>query len=185
MVGVESHIFRNGGLTLITLLSSPLQRVDELGPPDFKSNKRFERSVPVRISLPAAAYVYNVRTGEVLGQKKMLEVTVTPYEPVILVSSPSPLPPLSVSAVAAAKLGSGVTLGIAFEGTPAETHVVHIDVLDPKGVRMLQYRAIFWLSTAEVAKHIPIALNDPSGQWTVKIHDVLSGQTETRTIDIH
>ena len=100
MVGVESHIFRNGGITFITLLSNPLQRVDELGPPDFKSNKRFETPVPVKITLPVAAHVYNARTGKVLGQKKMLEVTVTPYEPVILVSSPAPLPPLSVSAVA-------------------------------------------------------------------------------------
>ena len=44
VVGVETHIYRNGGVRLITLISNPQLRVDELGPPDFRSNQRFETS---------------------------------------------------------------------------------------------------------------------------------------------
>ena len=88
-----------------------------------------------------------------------------------------------VSAVATAKRGD-VSLGIAFQDTPAETHVVHLDVLDPNGNRMLQYSGNLLARHGKAAKHIPLAMNDPTGQWTVQIHDVLSGQTETRTIDI-
>jgi hypothetical protein len=35
--GVETHLFRNGGVTIIALLTNPQLRVDELGPPEFKS----------------------------------------------------------------------------------------------------------------------------------------------------
>jgi len=37
VVGVETHLFRNGGVTILGLLSNPQLRVDELGPPEFKS----------------------------------------------------------------------------------------------------------------------------------------------------
>jgi hypothetical protein len=185
VVGVESHIFRNGGVTLITLLSNPLQRVDELGPPDFKSNKRFETPIPVTISLPAAAYLYNTRTGEAIGQKRTLQVTVTPYEPVILAAAPAPLPKMMVSAPPDAQRGADVTLGIASEGTSADTHVFHVEVLDPNGARMLQYSGNLLAKQGTVAKHIPLALNDPAGQWTIRIRDVLSGQIETRTVKVN
>ena len=42
-VGVEIHVFRNGGATIVGLLSNPQLRVDELGPPEFRSNERFEK----------------------------------------------------------------------------------------------------------------------------------------------
>ncbi|HZU25968.1 MAG TPA: alpha-amylase family protein, partial [Bryobacteraceae bacterium] len=39
--GVETHVFRNGDIYLVALLSNPSLRVDELGPPDFRSNDHF------------------------------------------------------------------------------------------------------------------------------------------------
>jgi hypothetical protein len=185
VVGVEAHNFHNGGVTLITLLSNPLQRVDELGPPDFKSNKRFEKPVPVTVTLPVAAHLYNVRTGEVLGQKKTFTATITPYEPVILASSPVQLPAMTVSAPTAVQRGSYISLGIACEGTAAATHVIHVDVLDPNGERMLQYSGNLLAKHGKIGRNIPTAFNDPAGHWTIRIHDVLSGQTETRTVNVN
>ena len=56
VVGVETHIYRNGGVRLITLISNPQLRVDELGPPEFRSNERFETPVTVNVSLPEPMY---------------------------------------------------------------------------------------------------------------------------------
>ena len=159
--------------------------MDELGPPDFRSNKRFEAPVPVTITLPQPAWVYDVRSGKALGQQKKLQFTVTAYEPVILAVSPAPLPALRVAAPAEARRGSDVSLGFTADGTPAATHVVHIDVLDPKGERMLQYSGNLLAPDGRAAKTIPLALNDPAGQWTIRIHDLLSGQTETRTLTVN
>ena len=44
VVGVETHRFRNGGVIIVGLLSNPELRVDELGPPEFKSNERFRET---------------------------------------------------------------------------------------------------------------------------------------------
>lgn len=185
VVGVESHLFLNSGVTLLTLLSNPLQRVDELGPPDFRSNKRFEAPAPVTITLPHSVSVYDVRSGKALGQLKKLQLTVTPYEPIILALSPSPLPTLLVTVPAQAQRGSNISIGISSEATPAGTHVVHIDVLDPKGERMLQYSGNLLAPGGRAAKAIPLALNDPAGQWTIRIHDLLSGHTESRTLAVN
>ncbi len=182
VVGVESHVYRNGGVTLITLMSNPLQRVDELGPPDFRSNQRFENPVSVTVTLPATAFVYNVRTGEALGEKKTIQVTVGPYEPVILSTAPVRMPRLQVSAPAQVHRGSSVSIGIASTGTPAEKHVLHIDAIDPAGNRMLQYSGNVVAQDGRAKKVIPVALNDSTGQWTIRIRDMLSGQTDTRTL---
>ena len=91
---------------------------------------------------------------------------------------------MSLFATTTAKRGSNVDIGIAFENTPADTHVVHVDVLDPKGNRMMPYSGNLMAKQGRSAKRIPIALNDPSGQWTVRVRDILTGQTETRTIQI-
>jgi hypothetical protein len=182
VVGVETHLYRNGGVTLITLHSSPLQRVDELGPPDFRSNERFEKPVDVTVTLPASAWVYDARGGRSLGENKELRVTVTPYEPVILVASPRPLPKLEVAAPARARRGSVAAFGISARGTQADTHVIHVDVLDPQGNRVLAYSGNLLASQGYAAKAIPLAVNDASGEWTIRFRDVLSGQTETRTL---
>jgi hypothetical protein len=41
VVGVETHTFQNGGVHIVALHSNPELRIDELGPPEFKSNDRF------------------------------------------------------------------------------------------------------------------------------------------------
>ena len=92
-MGVESHVFRNGGVYVMTLLSNPLQRVDELGPPDFRSNKRFETPVHVTAQIACAGVRCTMLERARLWDKgRLLTSTVRPYEPVILVVSRRPFP---------------------------------------------------------------------------------------------
>jgi hypothetical protein len=65
------------------------------------------------------------------------------------------------------------------------SHVVHVDVLDPQGTPMPQYSGNLLAPGGHAARQIPLALNDPAGQWTIRVHDVLSGQTETRTLAVN
>jgi hypothetical protein len=169
-------------VTLIALHSSPLQRVDELGPPDFRSNERFEKPVDVTVTLPSSAWIYDARSGKPLGENRDMRVTVMPYEPVILVAVPRPLPKLQVAAPARARRGSVATFGITAAATQAATHVIHVDVLDPQGNRLLAYGGNLLAPRGSAAKAIPLAVNDPAGDWTIRIRDLLSGQTETRTL---
>jgi len=77
------HTFRNGGVRIVALLTNPELRIDELGPPEFKSNERFAKPQTVRLTLPGERYVYDVRAGKRLGQALRAHVALDPYEPTI------------------------------------------------------------------------------------------------------
>ena len=61
ITGVRVHTYRNGGALLLAIESNPDMRVDELGPPEFRSNERFSKPVPLKVTLPFEANVYDVR----------------------------------------------------------------------------------------------------------------------------
>ena len=139
-VGVETHRFRDGGVTIIGLLSNPQLRVDELGPPEFRSNERFEKPRSVRLVLPDTLYSYDIRGAKALGLKKEISVKLDPYEPAILAFSPSSLPALRIAAPERIGRGEIAWVGLSFDGdSPAEKHVLHVDVRNPAGEVANQY----------------------------------------------
>jgi hypothetical protein len=185
VVGVEMHRFQNGGVTIAGLLSNPQQRVDELGPPEFKSNARFEKPVSFRLVLPGEYYVYDLRSAKALGRKRELAVTLDPYEPAIYALSLSPLPGLRVSAPNRVARGETAGIGLAFDaGTPAEKPVLHVEVLDPSGQVADRYCANVVLSGGSGELTVPFAVSDAPGRWTVRVKDMLSGQQEEATIEV-
>jgi len=186
VVGVEMHRFQNGGVTIAGLLSNPQQRVDELGPPEFKSNARFEKPVSFRLALPAEYYVYDVRGAKALGRKRELAVTLDPYEPAIYALSQSPLPGLRISAPTRVARGETAHISLAFDGvTPAEKPVVHVEVLDPSGQTALDYCANVVLSGGTSQHSVPFAVSDAPGRWTVRVKDVLSGQQQESVVEVY
>ncbi|MDQ6677475.1 MAG: beta-galactosidase [Acidobacteriota bacterium] len=185
VVGLETHVFRNGETRIVTLLSNPLLRVDELGPPDFRSNKRFEAPANVKLKLPAPMYVYDSRMGKPLGQKQSLNVTVGPYEPLIFTLSRDPLPKLDTFAPRGARLGSLVEIGISVGATPAETHIFHVDIFDPKGTRVPHYTENLIANRGHARKLLPLALNDPAGEWKIRIRDGFTGETRELALAVN
>src|SRR3954453_11282175 len=128
VVGVETHTFRNGGVWIVALMTNPQLRVDELGPPEFKSNDRFAKPIAVKLVLPGQRFVYDVRTAKAMGSIGDVRLTLDPYEPAILVIAESPMPELELSAPARVKRGETATLGVTFARMTAAANLVfHID----------------------------------------------------------
>jgi hypothetical protein len=185
VVGVETHQFRNGGVTIIGLLSNPQFRVNELGPAEFKSNQRFETPRPVRLKLPFEMYAYDIRAGKSLGRKTEIAVTVDPYEPVLFAFSPGPLPALKLSAPQRIERGESARIGLGFDSaTPAATHLFHVDVLDASGKPVPYYSGNVLAPGGHAEKIVPVASNDASGGWTIRVKDLLSGQEQTAAIEV-
>ncbi len=185
VVGVETHVFRNGGVTIVALLSNPQLRVDELGPPEFRSNKRFEKPQSVKLTLPAELYAYDLRQAKPLGRKKEWTLALDPYEPAIYAVWPEAASPLRV--LAPARLGRGQTgrIGLSLSaGSPAATHLFHVDVVDPSGKPVLYYSGNLLAPRGRAAKPLPLAVNDPAGKWEIRVKDLLSGQTQTSAIEV-
>jgi hypothetical protein len=185
VTGVETHVFRNGGVTFIALLTNPQLRVDELGPPDFRSNDRFAKPAPVTLTLPGQRTVYDIRAGKSLGTVAKLDLTVPPYDPIILAVAPLPIPDLLLSAPDRVSRGNSAQLWVRFEKpAPPGTHVIRVDVLNPEGKRVDAYSGNWIAPQGEASRIIPLALNDPPGTWEIRVRDIISGQTRTRKLAV-
>jgi hypothetical protein len=185
VVGVETHRFRNGGVMIVGLLSNPELRVDELGPPEFKSNERFEKPRTIRLLLPADLYSYDIRSARALGRQKEITVTLDPYEPVVFAFSPSPLPAIRISAPQRIARGEIARIGLGFDGSSlAATHVFHLDVQNPAGKVVDYYSSNVLALNGSGVYAIPFACNDTPGRWTIRVHDLLSGQSQTVGVNV-
>jgi len=184
VVGVEIHTFRNGGVRIVALMTNPQLRVDELGPPEFKSNDRFAKPVTVRVALPGGRFVYDVRGAKEAGNLRELQVTLDAYEPAIFAIAPVAIPALQVSAPARVGRGDTAELGVSFAAaTPAARQVLHIDVVNPSGQTVAYYSGNL-LAQGAANKLIPIALNDPAGRWEVRVRDLLTGQSKSSAFEV-
>ena len=154
VVGVETHVFRNGGATIVGLLSNPQLRVDELGPPEFKSNGRFEKPQRLRLVLPAELYVYDVRKGQALGKRKDVEFTLDPYEPVVYGLLPAAALDLRVTVPDRVSPGTTAQIGVWID-SPADISVFHVEVVDPAGNIAAHYSGNFFGSEGHCGIQIP------------------------------
>ena len=183
--GVETHLFRNGGVTIIGVLTNPQLRVDELGPPEFKSNDRFAKPRTVKLAFPREMNVYDVRASKTLGRQKEISVTLDPYEPAIFAASSVAIAELEILAPARVQRGESAQIGLGFaHASPAATHIFHLDVIDPAGKTIDYYSGNIIASSGRAAKLLPLAYNDARGKWTLRVHDLLSGQARTIAIEV-
>jgi hypothetical protein len=183
-IGVELHVFANGGVRIVALESNPQMSVSALGPPNFKSNKPFEHPVTLQLHLPRAMYVYDTRAGKLLGQKKELTLTVDPYNPTILATSDTPLPEMQVAMPDKAHRGDVVNVAVHALPATAETSVYNVEVQNPQGKKMTFYSGNI-IANGGGVRSIPLADSDPAGSWTITVHDIMSGQTVKRQLEVN
>jgi len=183
VVGVETHVFRNGGATIVGLLSNPQLRVDELGPPEFKSNERFEKPRKLRLAAPEESYIYDVRRGASLGKRKEVELTLDPYEPAIYAFLPVAVE--SVRVATSKSVPRGNTADVSFRvDSPAADSVFHVEVTDPAGNAVAHYSGNFFGVEGRGGIEIPFAVNDNPGKWEVRVRDVLTGNNARSAIEV-
>ncbi len=185
VVGVETHAFRNGGVDIVGLLTNPQLRVDELGPPEFKSNQRFEKPRTVKVVLPEERHVYDIRAGKHPGRLKEFTVALDPYEPALYAVTATAMPTLETTAPASANRGEIARIGIRFESqSPAAAHVLHVEVSDASGKLMRHYSANLAAARGTAEQLLPLAVNDPPGRWTVRVRDVMTGQEQMAAFQV-
>jgi len=183
--GVELHQFRNGDVTILGLLSNPDLRVDELGPPDFRSNEHFARPRSLKLTMPEPMFVYDVRAGRLVGNKRELSIQLDPFEPVIYALSTRKAPELVLRSPERIARGATGYIGISFDGrTSAATHILHVEVTDPAGHQKSFYSGNLRAPSGQAVWTIPVAHNDATGRWAVQVKDLLTGQTRTAAFEI-
>jgi len=168
---VETRIFSNGALTIVAV-----QR-DYLAP----SNPNTRETVV--LDLPRMFSVYDLRTRQLLGNTDRLELELGPVEPVLLSLSEKPIAPPSIAGPRRAHLGEIAEFQVR-SNSPAEHGVIHLDVTDPEGGTIAHYSENLLVDGAVTTKLVPLALNDKTGVWRLRVVDLPSGGTATAELQV-
>jgi hypothetical protein len=112
-------------------------------------------------------------------------VQLDPYEPAIFAVATEAIPELRISAPARVARGETGQIGCALGGfTPAQTHVLHVEITDPSGKPVTYYSGNVLAQRGRAVWRLPVAMSDPAGKWNVRVKDLLTGQTHSATIEV-
>jgi hypothetical protein len=96
-----------------------------------------------------------------------------------------PLPALRVAAPTRLARGASGRIGVSFAGaSPAVTHVLHVDILDPAGKIVPHYSGNLLAPNGQAVKLLPLAYNDTPGKWEIRVKDLLSGQAHFASLEV-
>ncbi|MEA3402372.1 MAG: beta-galactosidase [Armatimonadota bacterium] len=145
------------------------------------------QSQRITVSLPEGHEVYNVREGQYLGRVTAVEAELGEGEVLLLALLPyQPAPPEIALEPAGARPGEAVSASIAVE-TPngvTERHVAHVTVRDPSGAELACHARDVVLSEGRGTVTVPLALNAPTGAWTLRARDVATGQVGEAALEV-
>lgn len=172
VTGVETTVWRNGEVQLISLHRNPLLRVNELGPQEYQKNAKFEAPVDLVVKAGQARAWYDVRSGRKLEMGKQAKVVLEPFAPVILASMPLEAQPFTAQV-------SGDEIRIT-PGQPCslKTAVYHLAFMGPDGKERLLYRTNVSVGPKGEVLPLPLGINDDQGNWALEIKEVATGATQ-------
>jgi len=139
---------------------------------DSRGGRVVQRSVEV--ALPRAAHVTNARTGEALGETDRVHATLTGGEALVLSLGPERTP-LKIEGPARARLGDAATFTVS--AASSGRRLLRWHVLGPDGRLRPEYACVDVAEGSSATYTLPSALNDPPGEYRVRVGDVLSGAT--------
>ena len=168
---VGARVFRNAGLTILAL-----QR-------DLGADGRPGLPGPVVLTLRRPGFVHDMLAPNAGWQRTdRLTLTLDPVVPTLLAIAAAPPAEARFSAPPTLAAGRTGALHVARPRAPGGApggpiEVLHIDAVDPSGHVVPQYSGNLRLVSAQAAWPLPMALNDPPGRWTLRVHDILTGRT--------
>jgi hypothetical protein len=179
---IDVSRFRSGEIQYVGVLQKlprdPMQFTLPTKPPI--------QSKTVALNLPKmtngqSLFIYDVRAGKYLGQtSKLTDVNLTPGVAQLYALMPykpsgiglSGLPPTATQGDTPAftvRLTVGATSGV---------HCIRVVVRNPSGAAQKPYvMNLLTDSQGEARGTIPLALNDPTGRWTVSAREVVTGMS--------
>jgi Beta-galactosidase trimerisation domain len=178
--------FDNGGWgaypKLLANSSMPLLDPELAGNID---NGLLEKEEQVTIEWTAESQTYDIRGRKDMGRVQTQKATLSPWEPLVFSRSTQSLATLEVKA---SNVRGGETLEIVLTDNgslPNGTfRLVHLDIKTPAGDIYEAYSRNVLVKTTPHIERVPLAFNDPKGNWKVSAHDLLAAQLVETTFDL-
>jgi hypothetical protein len=162
--GVELTRWKKGDVELIALLG--------------------EETKELRVTLPEARHVYNVKTKESLGSVAEFSVRLqkarASFFAILPEAAQSPTIDFGISDSAQ---GAVLTPSITVPG-PTGPRALKLQLNGPDDRQATWLAAHIVIEDGQGKVTIPFALNDPRGEWTLRAEDILTGISTTATITL-
>ena len=133
-----------------------------------------------------AGHVYDVRAEKHLGRTDSVEFTVPLAGASVWSVLPYKVESLRVDAPSSVAAGGDLVADLAVKtsGEVVGTHVFHVEVMPPSGECRFHMRRNMIAPGGRAHLVFRIAANDPSGKWTLRVVDPLSGLKSERRFDV-
>jgi hypothetical protein len=167
--------YRFGGHEIVALLSGQLDVKTSFSRDGVTVYESAEGRVvrhEVDIALPRAAHVTNARTGEALGETTRLRTTLTAGDALVLALG-SDRSAVRLEGPGRAKRGEAPVFTAS--APSADRRLLRWHVRGPGGAFRPEYAQVAVEDGASAIFVLPSALNDPPGEYRVRVTDVLSG----------
>ncbi|MHC4715957.1 MAG: beta-galactosidase [Planctomycetota bacterium] len=151
----------------------------------------FDKPSRVTVRFGGAREVYNIRAGKYLGRVRSDAATLDPVAPLCYALLPYKVTAIEVDAPASAKPGQIVPVKLAVAAKARAgarlqlaRHVLRVDVIGPDGKGRTYYSRNLDTVAGRAEMSVPLALNDPVGEWRLRVKDVATGTTAERTVRV-
>ena len=139
-----------------------------------------------KIVLPQAGQIYELSCGGKYlgsGTEATLDLRDSPHA--LLAVLPYKIDSVTLKATPG-QLGQGLPLEFSMKVTGGQPvrHVVHLDVLKPDGTLYYRLSRNYTVTGGHWTGAVPLALNDPEGQWTIRAREVDSGLTSEVKVQV-
>lgn len=139
----------------------------------------------VVLHLPHTAYVRDLQHAGKPVHADRIVLSIGGEGPVILALSFEPPARLTVSGPTTVRRGSTAVYRLALQGeASAGLHIVHVVAVSPSGPIAYDRGNLALDGRGGAQWVLPIALNEPTGRWTIQMTDEVSGQTIDRDLMI-
>ena len=182
--GYERFAFARGRVAVLGLFRDlpPRPEGERYGWFGDEFRKATEGEERVTVRLPKSLNIYDIRSGRYVAEADVFDAALAPAEAEVYALLPYRVTGLRIDGLPERpRRGALLSLTAAVEtaGGAAGDHVFRVELRDPSGALVRAYTANRLAKAGVLQLSLPLALNDPSGQWAITVKDILSGAAKT------
>ena len=176
---VELSRWRNGDMDLIALFPASRQVLSGIAVARTETPER-----EITVTLPRASHVYDLRQRRYLGRQERFSAAILPGRASFfaLTREPMPEPHLELS-VPSASPGETITARLQIPDA-AGLHALRIRVETPAGEPADWLHQVVLAGRRTVEIPLPIAFNDPPGEWTIRAIDLFTDRAAIAALQV-
>ena len=171
-VGREGVHYRDGGADVYGVVRKPYH-----GSTAEKSDKNVDE-----LRFAAPGHVYDVRAQKYLGFADRVSSTVPFAEAQVYAVLKAKIEGIDVACESKAGMLSADFAIRSDDVSPA--YVLHVDVIPPSGECPVHFQRNLATKAGRAHLDFPLALNDETGAWTIRVVEPLTGVSAKRTLNL-